>query len=71
MDRRSRRRDPNAWETTTALYASWKTWADHAGEHPGTMKRFVQNTEARGLTPERKKDGRASGYQARFLTCTA
>jgi len=51
-------RDPSAWEPTTALFASWKAWADHAGEHAGTMKRFVQNIEARGLTPERRKYGR-------------
>lgn len=51
-------RDPNAWEKTTALYASWKSWADRAGEHAGTMKRFVQNIEARDLTPERMKHGR-------------
>lgn len=51
-------RDPNAWETTTALYASWKSWADHAGEHAGTMKRFAQSLEARDLVPERKKHGR-------------
>ena len=51
-------RDPNAWETTTALYASWKSWADRAGEHAGTMKRFAQSLEARDLVPERRKHGR-------------
>jgi hypothetical protein len=29
-----------------------------AGEHPGTMKRFVQNLETRGLTYERRMHGR-------------
>jgi putative DNA primase/helicase len=51
-------RDPNAWETTTTLYASWKSWADRAGEHAGTMKQFVSNIEARGITSERRKHGR-------------
>jgi len=51
-------RDANAWETTTALYASWTSWADHTGEHAGSMKRFVQSVEARGLVPERRNHGR-------------
>ena len=51
-------RDVNAWETTKALFTSWKAWADNAGEHPGTMKRFVQNLETRGLTAERQRHAR-------------
>ena len=51
-------RDVNAWEATKTLFGSWKTWADNAGERAGTMKRFVQNLEARGLTPERRTQAR-------------
>jgi putative DNA primase/helicase len=51
-------RDLEAWEATKTLFASWKEWADKAGEHAGTMKRFVQNLETRGLAPERKKHAR-------------
>jgi putative DNA primase/helicase len=51
-------RDVNAWETTKTLFASWKAWADNAGERAGTMKRFVQNLETRGLTPERRTQAR-------------
>jgi putative DNA primase/helicase len=51
-------RDPNAWETTKTLFASWKAWADGAGEYAGTLKRFIQNLEARGLVPERRKYAR-------------
>ena len=51
-------RDLEAWEATKELFASWKEWADKAGEHAGTMKRFVQNLETRGLMPERKKHAR-------------
>jgi putative DNA primase/helicase len=51
-------RDPNAWETTKALFASWKAWADSAGEYSGTLKRFIQNVEIRGLVPERRKYAR-------------
>jgi putative DNA primase/helicase len=51
-------RDLEAWVATKELFASWKEWADKAGEHAGTMKRFVQNLETRGLAPERKKHAR-------------
>jgi putative DNA primase/helicase len=51
-------RDPDGWESTKMLFASWKTWADNAGEHAGSMKRFVQNLDARGLTPERRRHAR-------------
>jgi putative DNA primase/helicase len=54
-------RDPNAWESTTALFDSWKQWADRAGEYVGTQKRFVANLEARGFVWGRKKTGR--GFQ--------
>ena len=52
------RTDASAWEKTSSLFASWRTWAERAGEHPGSMKRFVQNLETRGLPAERKRDGR-------------
>jgi putative DNA primase/helicase len=54
-------REVGGWETTGMLFASWRSWAEKAGEHPGPMKRFVQNLEVRGFTPERKKIGR--GFQ--------
>ena len=51
-------RNVNTWEATKTLFNSWKAWADDAGEHAGTMKRFVQNLETRGLTPERRAHAR-------------
>lgn len=51
-------RDPNAWELTKMLFASWKAWADSAGEYAGTLKRFTQNIETRGLVPERRMQAR-------------
>ncbi|MGA8955257.1 MAG: phage/plasmid primase, P4 family [Pseudolabrys sp.] len=54
-------RDPNAWETTKMLFTSWKLWTEQTGEYTGTMKRFVQNLESRGLTPVRRKYAR--GFQ--------
>jgi putative DNA primase/helicase len=50
--------DPNGWETTANLFASWTAWSTKAGEYTGTMRRFVQNLETRGLTPERRRIGR-------------
>jgi putative DNA primase/helicase len=60
-------RDPTAWETTKMLFASWKTWSEAAGEYTGSQKRFVQNIETRGLTPERKKHARGfRGFRIGF-----
>ena len=50
--------DPNAWTTISVLFASWRAWADQAGEQQGTRKRFIQNLETRGFSYERKKYGR-------------
>lgn len=40
--------DPDAWESTQVLYRSWKSWAERAGEHPGTLRKFSQRLEDRG-----------------------
>jgi putative DNA primase/helicase len=55
-------RDPNAWESSTALFGSWSMWAKRAGEAIGSQKSFVQSLErGRGLTSKRNRDGR--GFQ--------
>jgi putative DNA primase/helicase len=51
-------RDPNAWEQSSRLFASWRAWADRAEETPGTMRRFAQTLENRGFQPLRKMHGR-------------
>ena len=45
-------------ESSTVLYASWTSWAEKAGEHPGTMRRFAQTLQSRGFQPEHRKYGR-------------
>ena len=50
--------DPNGWESTTNLFASWTAWSTKAGEYTGTMRRFVQNLETRGFAPERRRAAR-------------
>jgi putative DNA primase/helicase len=60
-------RDPNAWEKSGDLFASWTAWATKAGEYVGAMKRFLGVLETKGFTYERRKDGR--GYRGlRLLT---
>jgi putative DNA primase/helicase len=51
-------RDPAAWEQSSSLFASWTTWAEKAGENPGTMRRFAQTVESRGFRPQRRMNGR-------------
>jgi putative DNA primase/helicase len=50
--------DPNAWERTATLFASWSAWADKTGEHVGSQRRFAERLEARGIPPQRKRDAR-------------
>jgi putative DNA primase/helicase len=50
--------DPQAWEPTGKLYASWSAWAAQAGEPVGSKKNFVQNLEARSFRPHRTHAGR-------------
>jgi putative DNA primase/helicase len=52
------RRDPQAWERTSALFSSWSAWAAKAGEHVGSQRRFGERLEAHGITPYRRMDGR-------------
>jgi putative DNA primase/helicase len=44
-----------AHETTATLFASWKAWAERAGEFVGTQKRFAQNLLDRNF--EAKREG--------------
>ena len=55
-DRCDRRLD--SWELTKILFTSWKEWAEAAGEHAGSRKRFVQALENRGFRCQRRHDGR-------------
>ena len=51
-------RDEQAWEFSQSLFSSWSAWAEEAEGHVGSLKRFVQLLEARGFTPQRRRDGR-------------
>jgi putative DNA primase/helicase len=62
------KRDPNAWEKTTALFGSWTQWATRAGEQIGTQKSFGQRLESKGIDFQRKIHGR--GYRGLRLLPT-
>jgi putative DNA primase/helicase len=56
MDERCER-DVSAWESSTALFSSWKAWAELSGEFAGSQKRLAQQLEARGINRMRKAHG--------------
>lgn len=55
------RRD-TAYETTADLFASWKSWADRAGESPGSAKRFSQTMTDRGIEAKRQARTGRNGF---------
>ena len=57
-------RRSDAWESSSVLFASWKNWADKAGEPTGSMKRFVQCLENRGFKWRRQAAGRGFDWLA-------
>jgi putative DNA primase/helicase len=49
--------DRSLYSNTALLFASWKAWADGAGEYVGSQKRFSQALHARGFEPKRDSKG--------------
>ncbi len=49
--------DANAWEPVSALFASWKRWAEAAGEFVGSQKRFSSVLQERGFEAKRGTGG--------------
>jgi putative DNA primase/helicase len=39
----------NAWESSSALFNSYKDWAESRGERVGTAKRLAQSLETKGF----------------------
>jgi putative DNA primase/helicase len=56
-------RDPNAWERSQTLFASWKAWAERSGEAYGDIKTFRDRLEARGIYHKRQGGTGRTGYQ--------
>ena len=53
-------RDPQAFETTTRLFASWKVWAEKAGEYVGARKQFIARMSSKGLVESPAKSQRGA-----------
>jgi putative DNA primase/helicase len=47
---------------SSSLFASWKTWAEAAGEHPGSQKGFSQKLVANGFAAKRMPSGDTAGF---------
>jgi putative DNA primase/helicase len=50
------------WESSAALYNSWKTWAERAGERPGTQKALSTALRQRGFQPSVSGHTNARGF---------
>ena len=57
------------WGSSGSLFASWRQWAEAAGEFVGSQKRFSQALEARGLKPHRGTGG-TKGFMGLHLKPT-
>ena len=51
-------RDPQGWETTSALFASWKAWCERSNGFAGNTVRFRENLEVRGFTYHHSRTAR-------------
>ena len=55
-----------AFESSADLFASWKAWAEKAGEEIGSRKRFADTLQSRGYAPKRTENARGfEGIQLR------
>jgi putative DNA primase/helicase len=63
MEESATREHPDAWEPTGLLFASWKRWADTAGEFVGTQRRLSQLLQDRGLVPKRQPGTGLRGFR--------
>jgi putative DNA primase/helicase len=55
--------DPSAWELSSALFRSWKAWADRAGEYVGSLKKFSQRLEDRSASIGMRKARDGHGHR--------
>jgi putative DNA primase/helicase len=54
------RKDPTAWEPASALWDSWRSWANNAGEFAGSQKAFANLLTDHGFAFKKTHAGR--GY---------
>jgi putative DNA primase/helicase len=51
-------REKRAFTTTSKLFKSWKSWAEHRNQFVGTMVGFAADLADRGFEHDRKEYGR-------------
>jgi len=49
---------PSYWSGSSALFASWKSWAEANGEYAGSMKRFSETLTNRGFEKQNTRSAR-------------
>jgi putative DNA primase/helicase len=60
-------RNPDAWERSQTLFASWKAWAERMGEPVHDAKTFRDRLEAKGILHKRQPGKGRAGYQGLSL----
>jgi putative DNA primase/helicase len=55
--------DPNSWERSPTLFASWKTFAERSGHFAGDTKTFRDRLEARGIEHKLQAGTKRAGYR--------
>ena len=56
---------PSHWTGSSALFASWKSWAEANGEYAGSLKRFSETLTTRGF--EKQDTRNARGFRGLAL----
>jgi phage/plasmid-associated DNA primase len=56
---------PSFMETSTALFADWKGWADANGEFVGSIRRFAETLVGKGF--ERWNTNKSKGFRGLSL----
>lgn len=59
------------WETASALFTSWKRYAEAAGEHPGTAKSMASALATRGFDKKRITGGKTAYLGLRLKSAGA
>jgi putative DNA primase/helicase len=60
--------DPNAWERSQMLFASWKAWAERSGQFVGDTKTFRDRLDGRdGIAFRKQPTTKRAGFQGARL----
>ena len=61
----------NRYSMVADLFASWKRWAESAGEYVGSQKRFSQALRDRGFHPRKQGGTGRAGFEGLSLKATS